>query len=101
MSDGLARDADGGFWNGIYDSGHVAHWDANGTKDLEFDVPAGHVTSVGFGGADLSTLFIATARENLTEQQLEAQPLTGSIFQVETSTHGFPVRSFGTPGKGN
>jgi sugar lactone lactonase YvrE len=101
MSDGLTRDTDGGFWNGIYDAGHVVHWDANGTKDLEFDVPAGHVTSVGFGGADLSILFIATARENLTEQQLEAQPLTGSIFQVETATHGFPVRSFGTARKGN
>jgi sugar lactone lactonase YvrE len=100
-SDGLARDADGGFWNGIYDSGSVIRWSADGTKDLEFDVPAGHVTSVGFGGPDLSTLFIATARENLTEQQLRAEPLTGSIFQVETSTHGFPVQSFGTPREGN
>jgi sugar lactone lactonase YvrE len=100
-SDGLARDVDGGFWNGIYDSGSVVHWNADGTNDLEFDVPAGHVTSVGFGGPNLSTLFIATAAENLTEQQLRAQPLTGSIFQVETSTHGFPVRSFGTQREGN
>jgi sugar lactone lactonase YvrE len=100
-SDGLTRDADGGFWNGIYDSGSVIHWDADGTKDLELDVPAGHVTSVGFGGPTMSTLFIATARENLTEQQLRAEPLTGSIFQVETSTHGFPVRSFGTLQEGN
>jgi sugar lactone lactonase YvrE len=101
MSDGLARDAGGGFWNGVYDSGRVVHWNADGVQDLELDVPAGHVTSVGFGGAHLTTLFIATARENLTEQQLEARPLTGSIFRVETSTHGFPVRSFGTQRKGN
>jgi sugar lactone lactonase YvrE len=99
-SDGLVRDVEGGFWNGIYDSGTVVHWDASGTKDLEFDVPAGHVTSVALGGADLSTLFIGTARENLTEFELEAQPLTGSIFQVETTTRGFPVRSFGTPREG-
>jgi sugar lactone lactonase YvrE len=100
-SDGLARDVDGGFWNGIYDSGSVVHWNADGTNDLEFDVPAGHVTSVGFGGPNLSTLFIATAAENLTEQQLRVDPLTGSIFQVETATHGFPVRTFGTPREGN
>jgi sugar lactone lactonase YvrE len=99
-SDGLVRDVGGGFWNGIYDSGTVVHWNASGTKDLEFEVPAGHVTSVALGGADLSTLFIATARENLTEPELEAQPLTGSIFQVETTTRGFPVRSFGTPREG-
>ncbi|HEY4267893.1 MAG TPA: SMP-30/gluconolactonase/LRE family protein [Galbitalea sp.] len=95
-SDGLARDADGGFWNGINDIGHVVHWTADGEVDLEFDVPAGHVTSVGFGGADLSTLFIATAREKLTEQQLVDEPLTGSIFAVETATHGFPARRFGS-----
>lgn len=96
MSDGLTRDVDGGFWNGIYDTGTVVHRDPDGQIDLEFDVPAGHVTSVAFGGTNLSTLFIATARENLTEAQLEYQPLTGSIFQVETATRGFPVRTFGT-----
>jgi len=99
-SDGLTRDVDGGFWNGIYDTGHVIHWDASGAADLEFDVPAGHVTSVAFGGSDRSTLFIATARENLTEQELEEHPLTGSIFRVETATHGYPVRAFGTTTKG-
>jgi sugar lactone lactonase YvrE len=95
MSDGLARDADGGFWNGIYDCGHVVHWNSRGEPDLEFDVPAGHVTSVAFGGEELSTLFIATARENMTEEQLRDQPLTGSIFQVETSTRGFCPHEFG------
>jgi sugar lactone lactonase YvrE len=95
QSDGLARDAAGGFWNAINDTGRVLRWNADGTKDFEFDIPAGHVTSVGFGGPDLSTLFVATAREKLTEQQLEEQPLTGSIFAVETATHGFPVHEFG------
>jgi sugar lactone lactonase YvrE len=93
-SDGLARDADGGFWNGINDVGHVVHWTADGDVDLEFDLPAGHVTSVGFGGTDYSTLFIATAREKLTEQQLVDEPLTGSIFAIDTSTHGFAARGF-------
>lgn len=94
-SDGLARDADGGFWNGINDIGVVVRWDADGVKTDEVDVPAGHVTSVAFGGPDLSTLFIATAREKLTEAELEAQPLTGSIFSLQTGTRGFPVNRFG------
>jgi sugar lactone lactonase YvrE len=96
QSDGLARDADGGFWNGINDSGKVVRWNAAGEQDLEFDVPGGHVTSVAFGGPTLSTLYIATAREKLTEQQLEDEPLTGSIFAIETATHGYPVREFAT-----
>lgn len=93
-SDGLARDIDGGFWNGINDVGQVVRWTADGEVDVEFDVPAGHVTSVGFGGPELSTLFIATAREKLTEEQLEEQPLTGSIFAIETGTRGLPARRF-------
>jgi sugar lactone lactonase YvrE len=101
MSDGLTRDASGGFWGGIYDSGSIAHWDANGDVDLEVDIPAGHVTSVAFGGHGLSTLFIATVRENLTESQLEASPLSGSLFRIETATHGLPVRAFGASRKGN
>ena len=96
QSDGLARDADGGFWNGIYDEGRVTQLDPDGSVIREIDVPAGHVTSVAFGGTDLSTLFIATASEKLTEQQLEQQPLTGSIFSIQTSTRGLPVRAFGT-----
>jgi sugar lactone lactonase YvrE len=94
-SDGLTRDVDGGFWNGIYDTGRLVHRTSNGVIDLDVDVPAGHVTSVGFGGHDLSTLFIATARETLTEEQLEDLPLTGSIFRVGTATSGYPVRTFG------
>jgi sugar lactone lactonase YvrE len=99
-SDGLARDAEGGFWNGINDVGRVVHLTAGGEVDLELDVPAGHVTSVGFGGRDYSTLFIATAREKLTERQLEDQPFTGSIFAIDTTTMGYPVRNFGTKRKG-
>jgi sugar lactone lactonase YvrE len=96
QSDGLVRDTGGGFWNGVNDSGKVVHWDADGNRDVEFDVPAGHVTSVALGGPHLSTLYIATAREKLTELQLEDQPLSGSIFAIETATSGYPVRQFRT-----
>jgi sugar lactone lactonase YvrE len=93
--DGLTRDAEGGFWAGIYGTGRLTRFDAAGGTDLELDVPAGHVTAVAFGGVDRSTLFIATAREKLTEAQLEDQPLTGSIFALDTATHGFPPHAFG------
>ncbi|HEX3679680.1 MAG TPA: SMP-30/gluconolactonase/LRE family protein [Galbitalea sp.] len=90
-----------GVWNGINDVGRVVHWTAGGQFHLEFDVPAGHVTVVAFGGVNYSTLFIATAREKLTEHQLEDKPFTGSIFAIDTGTSGFPARGFGAPRKGN
>lgn len=95
QSDGLAIDVRGHFWNGVYDEGIVTELDETGTVIREIDIPAGHVTSVAFGGPDLSTLFVATASEKLTEEQLERQPLTGSLFTLSTTTRGYPVRVFG------
>ena len=95
-SDGLARDVEGCFWNGLYGEGSVVRWDAAGHVIDEVQIPAPHVTSVAFGGTDLSTLYIGTARENLSERQLEQYPLSGGVFALETSTRGFPVGSFST-----
>jgi sugar lactone lactonase YvrE len=94
---GLARDAMGGLWSAIYDGGRIARWDASGNQTLELAIPAGRVSSVAFGGAELATLFIATGRGGLTPQQLTTNPLSGSLFGIETATTGHPTRSFGRP----
>lgn len=92
-SDGLALDVDGCFWNGCYGEGRVIRWTPDGRVDAEIEVPAPNVTSVAFGGPDLSTLLVATARENLTEEQLEDAPHSGDLFALATSTSGRPVRT--------
>jgi sugar lactone lactonase YvrE len=45
-------------------------------------------TSGVFGGPDLSTLFITTARIRLSTAQLAEAPLSGSILAVETGVRG-------------
>lgn len=99
-SDGLTRDADGGWWNGIYGEGRVVRW-TPGTDattpdrvDTEIRVDAPNVTSVAFGGPDLRTLFIATARENLEESELEQAPASGGIFAIDLDAAGLPPHSF-------
>lgn len=81
--DGLVRDADGNFWTGIFGQGRVLRLDRNGREIGSIDVPVPNVTSVAFHG---TTLYIGTAREKLTPEQLQAHPLSGSVFAVETST---------------
>lgn len=95
MSDGLVRDGAGGFWNGVYGDGEVVHWSADGAFVASVPVPAPNVTSVAFGGPELATLFIGTARENLDERALEDAPLSGSIFAVDVGARGLPVHVFG------
>ena len=93
--DGLAMDVDGGFWTALYGDGRVIHYDAAGVRQFHIDLPAPNLTSVAFGGADLSTLYVCSARENLTDEQLEAHPLSGSVFAIPTHTSGRPPRVFG------
>jgi sugar lactone lactonase YvrE len=95
--EGLARDADGGFWTSSEGGGKVARWDADGRQMLELEIPVRRVTSVTFGGAELSTLFIATSRAGFSGFDVSTQPLTGSIFGIETATHGYPTRPLGLP----
>ena len=95
-NDGLTIDVDGCFWSGLYGDGRVVRYDPSGTEIASIDLPVPNVTSVAFGGTDLSTLFVTTARENLTEQQLEDHPLSGGVFTIATSTSGAGPRTFGS-----
>ncbi|RYF43201.1 MAG: SMP-30/gluconolactonase/LRE family protein, partial [Comamonadaceae bacterium] len=58
-------------------------------------LPTGHVTNCAFGGPQLRTLFITTARSGLTPDQLAAQPMAGGLFAVEVDSPGMPARLFG------
>lgn len=51
-------------------------------------------TAAAFGGADLGTLYITTARENLTPADLAAQPHAGDIFACTPGVSGRPPYLF-------
>ncbi|KQQ08358.1 MULTISPECIES: SMP-30/gluconolactonase/LRE family protein [unclassified Rathayibacter] len=93
--DGLALDVDGCFWTGANGESAVLRWSPEGELLDEIAIPAPNVTGLGFGGADLSTLFVGTAREKLEEQQLVDSPLSGGVFAIDTPTRGRPVEVFG------
>lgn len=93
--DGLTIDIDGCLWSAEYGRGRVTRLDPHGKELMSIDIPAPNVTSVAFGGDAMATLFVATARENLSERELAAHPLSGSIFAIDTTTAGRAARVFG------
>jgi sugar lactone lactonase YvrE len=97
-SDGIAMDTTGSFWNGIYGDGEVVQWSAGGEAVGSIAIPAPHVTSVAFGGPGHRTLFVGTARENMSDEDLAAAPLSGSLFAVDGVAQGRPVHTFGSGG---
>ncbi|MCA5923245.1 SMP-30/gluconolactonase/LRE family protein [Curtobacterium oceanosedimentum] len=92
--DGLVRDDEGCWWTAIYGGGRVERYGPDGSHLETVTLPVANPTSVAFGGPDTSTLFVATARENLTEEDLEQAPRSGAVFAVPTRVHGFPANTF-------
>lgn len=95
VSDGLARDTSGCFWNAIYGDGQVVRWSPEGLPRSALVIPAPNVTSVAFGGPDLTTLFVGTARANMTGEQIAAAPLSGALFAVPGAARGRRPYVFG------
>jgi len=88
--DGMSMDQEGKLWVAHYGGFGVYCWDPeNGELLKKIVLPAPNVTSCVFGGENLDHLFITTARENLTEAQLQAYPQSGDVFLVKTNTQGF------------
>lgn len=88
VPDGLCVDDDGCVWLALWGGSEVHRYAPDGRLDTVVRVPATQVTSCSFGGSDMSTLFITTARGGLTAADLQSEPAAGGIFVVETGTTG-------------
>ena len=89
LPDGMCVDSKGNLWVAFWGGARVGCYDSStGQQLVEVKVPAPNVTSCTFGGDDLKTLFITTARQGLTEAQLNEFPLSGSIFECRPGIDG-------------
>jgi len=93
--DGIAVDAEGGVWCAIWDGWRVNRYRADGTLDKVIDLPVPRPTSVAFGGPDLATLYITSARTRLPASTLSEAPLSGGIFACRPGVKGVPAHRFG------
>jgi D-xylonolactonase len=92
--DGMCTDTQGGLWVAHWGAGCVSRYLSDGTLDQRFSVPASNVTKCCFGGKNLNTLYITTARKGLSAEALAAQPLAGSVFSLETHFQGADLQPF-------
>jgi gluconolactonase len=83
--DGLAVAADGSVWIAMAGAGHVVGVDAGGTVIATIDVEVPMVTSVCFGGAGLTELYIVTGEDGAPAD------VRGGVYRTSAPTPGLPV----------
>jgi sugar lactone lactonase YvrE len=99
VPDGLTVDAEDHVWLAIWDGGEVRRYTPAGDLVMRVRLPVSRPTSCCFGGADLATLFITTARLGLTDDQLRGQPNAGHLFAADVGVRGVASPRFAGPAR--
>jgi len=86
--DGATVDADGYLWNARYQGGCLARFAPDGRLDRLIDLPVSQPTSCAFGGPDLRTLYVTTARQKLSPEALADEPLAGALLALDVGAAG-------------
>jgi sugar lactone lactonase YvrE len=96
IPDGLSVDSEGNLWIALFNGGKVIHCDPrNGRRLGQISVAgARQTTCCAFGGPDLDTLYITSARENFSARDAQEQPLGGGLFSAKPGVRGLPPFAF-------
>ena len=94
--DGAATDVEGGYWICHVGGWHLARYTPDGRIDRVIGIPVQRPTACAFGGPDMRTLYITTARQPLSEAMLHKQPLAGGLFAFDAGVAGVPEPFFGS-----
>ena len=92
--DGAAVDRDGCYWIAFYGGGKVGRIAPDGRILDEFPVPAMCPTMCAFGGPDLKTLYVTSARQMRDSGELLRLPLSGGVFAMAADVPGLPEPAF-------
>lgn len=94
LPDGMCIDEDGYLWVALFGGSAVRRYSPAGGLDGVIAIPATKVTCCAFGGADLRDLYITTARIDLSDDELAAQPEAGGLFRCRPGVAGTAVNAF-------
>ncbi|MEJ0097575.1 MAG: SMP-30/gluconolactonase/LRE family protein [Bauldia sp.] len=91
---GITVDAEGFLWCPLWDGASIVRVDPAGRIERTIQVAVPRPTGVTFGGDELRTLYVTSARLRLSSRDLSHAPLSGSIFAFEPGPVGLPASRF-------
>ncbi|MDF9844840.1 MULTISPECIES: SMP-30/gluconolactonase/LRE family protein [unclassified Paenibacillus] len=95
VPDGMTIDREGMLWVAQWGGSCVSRWNPHTGEQIgRVEVPALNVTSCTFGGEALDELYITTARNGMSEEELERWPLTGGLFRFKPGVQGMAANIY-------
>jgi len=92
--DGAAVDVQGNYWVALYEGQRVCQFAPDGRLLNSIAVPLQSPTMPCFGGADLQTLYLTSARHHSNAAELLSYPLSGQVLSMRVDVAGLPVNFF-------
>jgi sugar lactone lactonase YvrE len=89
--DGAAVDAEGCYWVAMFEGAQLLRLSPTGELLAQLPLPVRCPTMPCFGGADLRTLYVTTARANRPDEELAREPWAGCVLQCRVEVPGLPV----------
>jgi sugar lactone lactonase YvrE len=94
LPDGMTVDEEGFLWVAFWDGAAVRRIAPDGRIASVVGFPVSRVTSCAFGGADLTDLYVTSARNGLSDEGLRQQPDAGGLFHLRPGVRGLPHHPF-------
>lgn len=92
--DGGATDVDGVYWSAGISAGVLNGYKLGQGRVRRFSLPCAAPTMPCFGGEDMRSLFITSARHHVAAARLQAFPLSGGLFCMRMEVPGVAIPAF-------
>jgi len=86
--DGAAIDSEGNYWVAMFEGARIVKLSPTSELLAEIQLPVRCPTSVCFGGPDLRTLYVTSASQGRSAQELEQYPHSGKVLAFHVDVPG-------------
>ncbi len=94
VPDGMTVDSEDCIWVAHFGGARITRYSPAGEILEVVPMPALNITSCTFAGAELDTLYITSASAAMSDEDLAAYPLAGSLFSYKPGVKGTPTPLF-------
>jgi sugar lactone lactonase YvrE len=92
--DGVCMDAEGALWLAVWGGYEVRRYSPSGEQLARVRISTAQPSCCTIGGANGTTLYVTTAREDMSDELLEREADAGRLFAADVGVAGTPLLAY-------